>query len=87
MDLVLVLLSILISQVVVQLTDILRFNLLQVAVLSLLLRHPVQQYQVATVISEQDLLNSTPLLMEHLLVEDSDLDVKWIQMTLHKVLK
>ena len=87
MDLVLVLLSILILQVVVQLMDILKFNPCQVAVLSLLLPHPVQQYQVVTAISEQDLLSSIHLPMEHLLVEDLDSDVKWIQMTLHNLLK
>ena len=87
MDLVLALLSILILQVVVQLMDISRFNPFQVAVLSLSLPHLVQQYQVVTAILEQDLLSSTHLLMEHLLVEDLDLDVKWIQMTLHNLLK
>ena len=87
MDSVLALLSILILQVVVQLMDILRFNLYQVAVLSLSLPRLVQQYQVVTAILEQDLLSSTHLLMEHLLVEDLDLDVKWIQMTLHNLSK
>ena len=83
MDSVQELLLILILQVAVQLMDILKFNPCQVVVLLLLLPHPVQQYQVVTVISEQDLLSSTPLPMEHLLAEDLDLDVKWIQMTLH----
>ena len=82
MDLVSVLLSILILQVVVQLMDILKFNPYQAVVLSLLLHHPVQQFQVVTVILEQDLLNSIPLLMEHLLVVDLDLDVRWILMIL-----
>jgi len=87
MDSVLVLLSILILQVVGQLMDILKFNLCQVVARLLSLPHPVRQYQVATVILEQDLLSSTHLLMEHLLVEDLDLDVKWIQMTLHNLSK
>ena len=87
MDSALVLLSILTLQVAVQQMDSLRFNLYQVAVLSLSLLHPVQQYQVAAVISEQDSLNSTHLPTEHLLVEDLDSDVKWIQMTLHNLSK
>ena len=42
---------------------------------------------VATAISEQDLLNLIHLQMEHLLVEDLDLDVRWIQMILHSLSK
>ena len=87
MDSVLALLLILILQVVVQLIDILKFNLYQAVVLSLLPHDLVQQFQVVTVILEQDLLNSIPLLMEHLLVVDLDLDVRWILMILHNLSK
>ena len=80
-------LSILILQVVVQLMGILRFNQYQLIVHLLLQHHPVPQYQVVTVLLEQDLLNSVLLLMEHLLAEDLDLGAKWIQTIQHNLLK